>query len=115
MGVWANTHNASAGDVKQWLSRADLDRHFRWIVTSFDIGYRKPDQRFFALALHECGCNAKEVLFIGNQLNSDIKGANISGICSVLLTGPAYRSNDDVFDPTVNPTHKIEHFGELPN
>jgi len=55
MGVWANTHNATADDVKQWLSRADLDRHFKWIVTSSDIGFRKPDERFFVSALTGCG------------------------------------------------------------
>jgi len=112
MGVWANTHDATADDVKLWLSRANLDQHFRWIVTSSDVGYRKPDQRFFALALQQCGCKPEDVLFIGNQLNSDIKGANICGICSVLLTGPAYRSIDDDLDPVAKPTFKIEHLRE---
>jgi FMN phosphatase YigB (HAD superfamily) len=113
MGIWANTRDTTAKDVKQWLSRADLDQYFRWIITSSDVGYRKPDERFFASALRECGYSANEVLFIGNQLNSDIKGANICSIQSVLLTGPAYRSNDDIFDPTAFPTYKIEHLGEL--
>jgi len=115
MAIWANTRDATAGDVKRWLSRAALDRYFRWIVTSSDIGYRKPDLRFFASALRECGCNADEVLFIGNQLNSDIKGANLCGIQSVFLTGSAYRSSDDVLDPTAIPTHEIEHLADLPN
>jgi FMN phosphatase YigB (HAD superfamily) len=115
MGVWANTHDASADDVKQWLSRANLDQYFKWIVTSSEVGYRKPDQRFFALPLRECECAADEVLFIGNQMNSDIKGANICGIDSVLLTGPAYRSIDDDLDPTAKPTFKIEHLEQLPN
>lgn len=115
MAVWANTRDATAEDVKRWLDRATLGRYFRWIVTSSDIGYRKPDQRFFAAALGECECKANEVLFIGNQLNSDIKGANVCGIPSVLLTGPAYRSNDDSPDPTANPTYKIEQLEDLPN
>ena len=115
MGVWANTHDATAGDVRNWLRRADIAQYFRWVVTSSDIGYRKPDQRFFQLALRACGCGPQEILFIGNQLNSDIKGANICGISSVLLTGPAYRSRDDDFDSTANPTYRIEHLGELPS
>jgi putative hydrolase of the HAD superfamily len=115
MALWANTQNATVNDVKEWLSRASLDQYFSWIVTSSDIGYRKPDERFFKLALHRCGCDPTEVLFIGNQMNSDIKGANLCGIRCVLLTGLAYRSSDDVGDPTAIPTYKIEYLGELPN
>jgi putative hydrolase of the HAD superfamily len=113
MALWANTQNATASDVKDWLSRAALDQYFTWIVTSSDIGYRKPDKRFFKSALNACGCNPDEVLFVGNQKNSDIKGANLSGIPCVLLTGSVYRSSDDSGDPTAIPTFKIEHLGEL--
>lgn len=115
MALWANTQEASAGDVKQWLGRAGLERHFRWVVTSSDIGYRKPDPRFFAAALKECGCNADELLFIGNQKNTDIHGANLCGIQSVLLTGSFYRSVDDADDSTAEPTHTIQDLGELPD
>ena len=114
MGIWANTTAATADDVKQWLRRASLDQYFSYVVTSTDIGYRKPDRRFFTRALAECGCIANEVLFVGNQLNSDIAGANACGIPSVLLTGPAYRSGDDG-EAIAEPTHNIKSLNELPD
>jgi putative hydrolase of the HAD superfamily len=115
MGVWANTFDATASDVKRWIGRAALDRYFKWIVTSSDVGYRKPDQRFFAFALKQCGCEAQEVLFVGNQRNTDVKGANICGIQSVLLTGSSYRSKDDIDDTTAIPTYQIAQLAELPH
>jgi len=114
MSIWANTRASTAREVREWLGSAELDRYFKWIITSSDAGYRKPHQRFFSCALKECGCDADEVLFIGNQLNTDIKGANASGIRSVFLTGLEYRSRDDDCDPTAKPSHEIRHLSELP-
>jgi FMN phosphatase YigB (HAD superfamily) len=115
MSVWANTRAATVVDIKPGLGRAGLDRYFTRIITSSEAGYRKPDQKFFSYALKECGCSAGEVLFIGNQLNTDIKGANASGIRSIFLSGSDYRSPDDDGDPTANPTYMIGHLGELPD
>jgi FMN phosphatase YigB (HAD superfamily) len=83
-------------------------------VTPSDIGFRKPDPHLFSFALRECCGTAKEVLFLGNPLNSDSKGADACGIRSILLKGAAYRSRDDVFDPFTNPTFRIEHWLDLP-
>ena len=113
MGIWANTTAATADDVRQWLRRAALHHFFSCILTSTDAGYRKPDRRFFVHALATCGCRADEVLFVGNQLNSDIAGANASGILSVFLTDHAYRSRDDT-EANTKPTYSIGTLKELP-
>jgi putative hydrolase of the HAD superfamily len=114
MAVWANTRDATASDIRKRLDRAGFQRYFQWIVTSFDVGWRKPDPKFFAAALATCECNPGEVLFVGNQRNSDIRGANNCGILSVLLTGSAYRSKDDTGDSCAEPAYRIEHLRELP-
>jgi hypothetical protein len=115
MGIWANTTAATAGDVRQWLNRAALDHFFSCIVTSTDVGYRKPDRRFFVHALATCRYRADEVLFVGTQLNSDIAGANECAIRSVFLTDRAYRSRDDAkvnTKPTyVHNSHRGAHHG----
>jgi putative hydrolase of the HAD superfamily len=113
MGIWANTTAATVDDVRQWLNRAALDHFFSCIVTSTDAGYRKPDRRPFVHALATCGCRADEVLFVGNQLNSDIAGANACGILSVFLTDHVYRSRDDTKVDT-KPTYNIGTLKELP-
>ena len=113
MAIWANT-TATGAEVRAWLKGASLDHYFRCIVTSAEVGYRKPDKRFFVRALTECGYGAHEILFVGNQRNSDIEGANACGIQSVLLTAPAYRSADDCGTANAEPTYEIEYLDELP-
>jgi FMN phosphatase YigB (HAD superfamily) len=91
-----------------------LDQHIRWVAASFELGYRKPDLEFFKRALAAGGLESNEVLFVGNQLNTDIIGANRAGIESVYLAGSAYRSVDDGVTPEAKPTFTIETLFELP-
>jgi HAD superfamily hydrolase (TIGR01662 family) len=90
MGIWTNTQSAREADVREWLRRAEIGSHFTWVITSVDAGYRKPDRPFFDYALHQAGLAADQIIFIGNQLNTDIKGAVDYGIRCVWLSDGAY-------------------------
>jgi len=114
MGIWANTRTPGPG-IREWLARAGVSNYFEWVVTSEDLGIRKPHTQYFARALEACGLERHEVLFVGNQLNTDILGAHDYGIASVWLSGAAHRSRDDAPTPAeVRPTYVIEGLGELP-
>jgi FMN phosphatase YigB (HAD superfamily) len=113
LAVWANTREGDERHVRAWLTRAGLDGVFSWVITSVDAGARKPSPRFFAYALARCGCAAADVLFVGNQLNTDVAGANGAGIRSVWLAGETFRSDDDrPCDAT--PTYTIDSLADLP-
>ena len=102
-------------DLQHFLDRAGIGRFFAWVVTSVDAGFRKPAPQFFEFALGKCGLARDEVLFVGNQLNTDIAGGQSSGIRTVWLSGTAYRSTDD--SPSaqgVRPTHTIHTLRQLP-
>ena len=113
--IWTNTKRVKEPGIRHWLRRGHIDQHFKWVITSVDLGYRKPDPRFFAYALKQCGLKRKEVLFVGNQLNTDIKGAVEYGIQNVWLSGREYRSPDDTLAPgRISPTHTIRSLKDLP-
>jgi|SRR5215469_641946 len=95
LAVWANTRAARETTVRGWLDRAGLSPLFRWVITSVDAGARKPAPEFFQYALARCGLTKDEVLFVGNQLNSDIAGGEAFGIRTVWLCGSAHLSPDD--------------------
>jgi FMN phosphatase YigB (HAD superfamily) len=115
MGIWANTRRAREPGIRDWLRRGHIDRYFTWVVTSTDAGYRKPDRRFFAYALKKCGLKKSEVLFVGNQLNTDIKGSNDYGIANVWMSGPEYRSPDDTMRPEqMTATYVLPSLSHLP-
>jgi putative hydrolase of the HAD superfamily len=113
LAVWANTRLAAEAEVRGWLERAGLGRLFQWVITSVDAGVRKPAPEFFQYALARCGLGKDEVLFVGNQLNTDIAGAEAFGIQTVWLSGPAYRSQDDAPCPA-RPTYTVPTLHELP-
>jgi len=95
LAVWANTRVASEAAVRGWLDRAGLGPLFQWVITSVDAGVRKPAPGFFQYALARCGLSKDDVLFVGNQLNTDIAGGEAFGIRTVWLCGPTHRSLDD--------------------
>ena len=113
LALWANTHVAAETEVRGWLERAGLNNLFKWVITSVDAGARKPKPQFFQYALARCGLTAEDVLFVGNQLNTDVAGAEAFGIPTVWLSGPAYRSADDTPCPA-SPTYTISTLGDLP-
>ena len=113
LAVWANTRVAAEAGVRIWLDRAGLGRFFQWVITSVDAGARKPAPEFFQYALARCGLAKGEVLFVGNQLNTDIAGAEAVGIRTAWLSGAQYRSMDD--EPSeARPTHTIRTLHDLP-
>ena len=87
--------NGRETTVRGWLHRAGLGPLFKWVVTSVDARARKPAPEFFQYALARCGLTKNDVLFVGNQLNTDIAGGEAFGIRTVWLCGPTHRSLDD--------------------
>lgn len=111
--LWANTRLAAEADVRRWLDRAGLGGFFNWVITSIDAGARKPAPQFFEYALSRCALGPDDVLFIGNQLNTDVAGGEASGIATVWLSGAEYRSADDTPNGA-SPTYTIQTLYDLP-
>ena len=113
LALWANTRDAQESDVRAWLERAGLGRLFRWVITSVDAGARKPAPEFFEYALARCGLARENILFVGNQLNTDVAGGQAIGISTVWLSGSEYRSLDE--GPCeASPTYTIRTLYDLP-
>jgi putative hydrolase of the HAD superfamily len=113
MAIWANTRVAREPAIRVWLERAGLGSVFDTVITSVDAGVRKPAPEFFAYALARCRVAADDVLFVGNQRNTDIAGGEAAGIRTVWLSDEAYRSADDR-SCDVTPTFTIDTLDELP-
>ena len=115
LAVWANTRTSTRTDLQHFLDRAGVGRFFAWIVTSVDAGFRKPAPQFFDFALGKCGLAREEVLFVGNQLNTDIVGGQEYGIRTGWLSGSTHRSADETLSPQdVHPIYTIPTLRELP-
>ncbi len=56
------------------------------IISSADVGYRKPHQLVFGRALQSLGMAASDVLMVGDSFENDVLGAKAAGITAVLKT-----------------------------
>ena len=115
MAVWTNTRREGAAEVARWLSSAGIEKFFSSIATSVDAGARKPAAEFFEFALARWGRNKGEILFVCNQLNTDVLGASRYGIRTAWIAAPEFRGPEETMDLTaVQPTFILEDLAALP-
>ncbi len=55
------------------------------VVTSAEVGVRKPDPGIFEAALAAVQCRPERAIFVGDSLETDIAGGRAAGIRSVLI------------------------------
>ena len=79
------------------LEKAGILKYFEDTYISMDIGYDKPDIRFYQEALRRCGLQAKEVLMIGDSMTTDVIGAQKAGMDALFFD----RQKDDLLQLTV--------------
>jgi FMN phosphatase YigB (HAD superfamily) len=73
------------GAVEYWRDFRDLGvaQFVDAVVTSLDVGFRKPHPRFFEAALSEVGCDPAACLLVGNSEANDIEPAIALGMRAV--------------------------------
>lgn len=83
-----------------------LEQYFKKMITSEDAGYKKPDKRIFEHALKTVNAKKSESIMIGDDLESDIIGANSFGMDTVFF-------NPEKKQTAINPTFEINDLKEL--
>jgi putative hydrolase of the HAD superfamily len=61
-----------------------IDKYIDIMLSSVDVGYRKPNSKGYELLAKELNVNVHEMIYIGNE-EKDIIGANNMGIMSILI------------------------------
>lgn len=93
------------------ISKIGLDRYFHHVVISEEIGISKPDQEFFLHTLEEIGNpDKREILIIGDNLNSDIQGGLNAGMDACWFNPNCYP-----VPAHISPTYIISQLTELIN
>lgn len=75
--------NGTTQRQKAKIHNTNLNSCFDKIIISEEVGFSKPDERIFKLALNELKVQPEDVLFVGDDLHKDIAGCqniNIKGI-----------------------------------
>jgi len=94
IGLVSNFTNSEF--INESLRALGIRKFFDIIIDSDSFGMRKPHPSIFKQFLRSLGVKAEEAVFIGDDVDSDVKGARAVGIKAVLLTRPRYSIGENV-------------------
>ena len=107
--LFAGTNGVGRTQRKR-LKNAEMTEFFDALYISEEVGFEKPDVRFFETIFTKEGIkDLSKVLMIGDSLSSDIRGANRVGIDSIWLNN----SYADVIQD--EPTFKHTNLKDIEN
>jgi len=67
------------------IKKSQIRKYFKTIVTSEDLGVKKPNPKIFEYALQQSKAKAGESIMIGDSLEADVYGAINFGIEAIHL------------------------------
>jgi putative hydrolase of the HAD superfamily len=77
-------------DMTATLEKLGLSAMMNTIVTSQDTGFTKPQPEIFRYALNKANVSADEAVYIGDQYQVDVIGANGAGMQGILIDRDNY-------------------------
>ncbi|WP_170159938.1 HAD family hydrolase [Frondihabitans australicus] len=81
--IVSNTHASDL--VQRTLRGLGVDGLVDAVVTSLDVGWRKPHPAIYEAALAAAGVDRSECLFVGDSKTNDYDGPRAAGIASMLV------------------------------
>ena len=107
LGIVSNF--AIADCVTKILDRYNLTNLFDIIVVSASVNRRKPHPEIFKFALRKLNQEPSEVVFVGDTVDADIKGASRAGMKTVYIERRPQKDLEDT-----PPTLTIAKLSDLP-
>jgi len=83
--VATNGESSGAAEVAAALGRVGLERFFQGIYAQKDLGFGKPDERFFSEICRKEGLTPSSCLMVGDHVDKDVRGALAFGMQAVLF------------------------------
>lgn len=80
--------NAGCSDTSLMIAalrRVGVDKYFHHFFTSKDLGFQKPDKRFFTSITSKINVLSSECIMVGDSYEKDICGAKTVGMKTILF------------------------------
>jgi HAD superfamily hydrolase (TIGR01509 family) len=104
--VASNADVSDEPDIRRALQRVDLERYIERVYCSRRIGYKKPDPEFFTFILKDLDMQPSQVIMVGDNFNSDVLGANASGLQSIWFN---WKTPEEKSSPLHLTIHQFDH------
>lgn len=107
----AITSNGLKNQQYDRLENAGFSKYFSKIFLSEEIGYNKPDTRYFEVVLNNIENKDKsKILIVGDSILSDINGGYKAGLHTCW-----YNAKNKENNTNIKPDYEIRNFNELLN
>jgi len=104
LAVVTNTHQADL--VPAHLAAMRIDHHLAAVVTSVEVGWRKPHPAIYAAALRRLDADPAQVAFVGDTYDADYAGPRAAGMTAFLID-PGHRHD-------IPAGHRLASLADLP-
>ena len=101
LGIITDTANSVSAKLR-WFENGGFGHVWDSIISSKEIGARKPDPRLYQAALQQLGVSTEQAIFVGHKI-SELDGAHAVGLKTV-----AYN-----YDRSAQADYYIENFSDL--
>lgn len=71
--------------VNRVLDNLDLRKNFDFVIVSDEVGVNKPSAEIFKMAADKAKTSPNRMLYIGDKLSTDVKGAVDAGMNAILV------------------------------
>ncbi|WP_321329890.1 HAD family hydrolase [uncultured Ilyobacter sp.] len=105
--VASNAGESDSELMKSALKRVGIDNFFSYFFTSKDLGFEKPDIRFYETILKSESFSANECLMVGNHYDNDIVGSKSIGMTTILF------DENNKFSDTESADYKINRIIQI--
>ncbi len=93
LGITSDTAYTSGKTLRKLLKHDELLKYFTAFTYSDEIGRSKPHGDAFKSTLKQFGVKADEVVHVGDNEDTDIKGAKNAGMSAVIFKGADQTGN----------------------
>ena len=84
-GIYVACVSNEDGWLSSFFDQFEIESYFKFILTSMEVGIEKPNPKIFLEALSRTDFIPEEVLFVGDSVVSDYRGAEAVGMKPLLI------------------------------
>ncbi len=99
-------------DITTTLSETGLSSLLQIVITSLDTGFNKPQPEIFLEALQRARVQPNEAVYVGDQYQIDVVGANRAGLKGIFLDRGNYFEETTDYPRIQNLNQLPEHLGK---
>ncbi len=105
--IATSADHSGTEDMIKALKRVGADIYFQQFYSQKELGFKKPDPRFFEAVIAKAGFVAAECIMIGNMYEKDIVGAKSAGLKTIFFNENELSGDFHLADAVVKQMNEI--------